>query len=464
MSSKWIRNCVRSMSRSDKGRRPVPCRRRVSPPLELEALEQRWVPTVLRPGVINYQVGSALHENVFVESGVDLFVRTWDGTQWRSPVNLGNGGLALNYGTPAAINYGSFENDFVVDGSGTNLYYAFTANGTTWTWVNLGNPGLRIASDPTVVNFLVGSVLHENVFVVDAHGNLELKAYNGSTWQNWVNLGRPFSQLNQSADPAVINYGSYENVFATDILGNVNYAWTNNGTTWHWVNLGNPGVGVFSTPATINYQGPYEDVFVRDSNGNLDNVYWNGAAWHWSFLGNAGLPLRGDPAVINYPVGSGLNQTVFVQDISNNMDFAFWNGSWHWQNLGNPSGGVGLGDPSVINIQVGSTLHQNVFMDIGDLRLLYWDGFSWHWGDFHSPAIPSPAPPSSSPAQPQTIQVSQARPTLSVAAAGASVPQLGISEAAKAHDLLFTTLAGKQDFLEPLGLLSAAAIDPLVVR
>jgi hypothetical protein len=406
----------------------------------------------MRPGVINYQVGSALHENVFVTIGNNLHLKYYDGTLWHTPVNLGNPGVGLPNGAPAPINLGTNENVFVTDAA-NNLDYAWTSNGTTWNWANnLGNPGLAIESNPTVANYQVGTAVHENVFVVDAHGNLDLKAWDGSKWLTWVNLGSPGSQLSQFADPVVINYGTYENVFATDITGNVDYAWTANGTTWHWVNLGNPGVGVYSTPAAINFLWPYEDVFVRDGNGNLDNVYWNGTSWNWSYLGNAGLPLQGDPAVINYQAGSVLHQNAFVQDVSNNMNLAYWDGAaWHWTNLGNPGGGIGLGDPSVINYQVGSIVHENVFMFNGDLRLLYWNGGAWQWTDFGAVTPNTPV-----------IQASPTRTVLSGAAAEAGALRPSPSQASTARDLFFAAPASQQDLWEPLGLLNTGGADLLI--
>ena len=44
---------------------------------------------MLRPAIIDYAVGSIPLENVFVETNEGLYLKTWNGFQWQTPVNLG---------------------------------------------------------------------------------------------------------------------------------------------------------------------------------------------------------------------------------------------------------------------------------------------------------------------------------------------------------------------------------------
>jgi hypothetical protein len=374
---------VQSMFQLFQPRRPKSDRRPVSPSLQVEALEERWTPSVLRPAVINYSAGGVLYENVFIEKNEGLFLKIGNGSQFGTVANLASpAGTSLPYGSPAAINYGKFENVFVTDSSG-NVDYVSTSNEFGWTWGKLGNPGTPLVtngySNPAVANYQVGSALHENVFAIDRNGKLDLRVFNGAVWQSWVSLGNPGIQLTQNASPVVINYGSYENVFATDILGNLHYAYTPDGTHWTWVYLGNDGAPAYGEPAVNNYQVGsvlHETAFVTDSNGRLGMVDWNGSSWHWGpSLGISSLSLVGTPAVINY----GSFENVFVRDSSGNLELTNFNGfAWHtFWNMGHTGSGV-FTDPAVINVQLGSALHENVFYyDGGDLNLLAWNGSSW---------------------------------------------------------------------------------------
>jgi hypothetical protein len=413
---------------------------------------------VARPGVVNYQVGSALHENVFATNFGNLYLKYYDGTAWHSSLNLGNPG-ALLFGSPAAINYvAPYENVFVEDGN-HNLDYAWTANGTTWTWVKLGNPGTKLVSNPAVANYQVGSALHENVFAIDQNGNLDLESWNGSKWQSWANLGNPGASLFTGHDPAVVNYGTYENVFVTDVQGNLDYAWSPDGKTWNWSKLGNPGVKVFGDPAAINYQGPYENVFVEQENASADLAYdyWNGTKWTWVKLGNPGVPLLGAPTAINYPVGGVLHENVFVNDQNHNLDLAYWDGaSWHWSGMGN--NGVPLfGDPAAINYAVGGVLHENVFVidHNYNLDIRYWDGAAWHWGGFGTVGS-SPVSSISSSGQ------GSAAPQSQTAVAGAETGAvLSLSKIQNTDDLFFAAQASQEELLQSLGLPGATELDLL---
>jgi hypothetical protein len=289
---KWLRRSSPASRRSARG--PCPSR------LEVERLDDLIL--LSHAAVINYQVGTVTHENVFITgSDGNLHLDYWDGAwHW---VNLGNGGSGGVFETPAAINYQvggvTHENVFATGNDG-NLHLDYW-DGSAWHWVNLGNDGgIPVYSTPAAINYQVGGVTHENVFVTGNDGNLHLDYWDGSAW-HWVNLGNGGSSL-ASHDPAAINYQvgtvTHENVFVAGNDGKL-YLDYWDGSAWHWANLGNDGNGLFETPAVINYQVgsvTHENVFVPGSDGNLYLDFWNGSAWHWVNLGNGGSILHAEGA------------------------------------------------------------------------------------------------------------------------------------------------------------------------
>ena len=155
------------------------------------------------PAVATFQVGSALHTNVYaIDQLCNLNLKSWNGSAWQNWVSLGNPGIQLNQNdSPAVINYKNYENVFATDIRG-NLDYAYTSDGTHFTWVNLVNDGVPAYGEPTVINYSVGSVLHENVYLTDSNGNLATAYWDGSSWYwaNLSNLGVPLV-----GTPAAIN-------------------------------------------------------------------------------------------------------------------------------------------------------------------------------------------------------------------------------------------------------------------
>ena len=396
--NQWLRRSSRGSRRAARGRCPAR--------LQVERLDDRIL--LSAPAVINYQVGSVTHENAFV-TGNDgnLYLDYWNGAKWTWQ-NLGNGGQAGDFvtGVPAVINYqvgGVIHENVFVTGTGNKLYLDYW-NGAKWTWQDLGNDGGALISDttPTVINYQVGNVTHENVFVTGQNGNLYLDYWNGAKW-SWQKLGDDGSALDE-ATPAVINYqvGSvtHENVFVTGDDGNL-YLDYWNGAKWTWQSLGNDGVKgdqfTASDPAVINYQVGgvlHENVFVQGFNSgpgfggptNLYLDYWNGAKWTWVNLGTRAGPLDvSDPAVINYPVGAVTHENVFITGNGGNLYLDYWNGAkWTWVNLGIPAGALDFSSPpAVINYPVGAVTHENVFVtgQNGNLYLDYWNGAKWTWAN-----------------------------------------------------------------------------------
>lgn len=350
------------------------------------------------PAVITYPASDGTqHENVFL-LGPDgnLYLDTYDGAGWNW-INLGQGGppLASN---PAVINYpGSdgvlHENVFVLASDGD--LYIDVYDGGTWTWANLGHGGVPLSGTPAVINYPASDgTQHENVFLVGSDGNLYVDVYDGNRW-TWANLGNAGVPLTGS--PAVMNYASsdgvlYEHVFLQGSDGNL-YLNAYSGSGWAWVNLGNGGVPLSGTPVVITYPGSdgvqHENVFLLGSDGNLYLDYYDGHGWTWVNLGNPGVPLSGSPTVMNYPGSNGaLHEHVFLRGSDGQLYQDFYDGTgWTWVKLGN--GGTPLsGGPAVMNYAAGDGLqHENVFLvgSDGNLYLDGYDGTSWTWVNLGGP-------------------------------------------------------------------------------
>jgi hypothetical protein len=312
--------------------------------------------------------------------------------------------LLSNISAATVINYGANENVFVTDYDDDTVRYIYTADGTTWSPVNLGNPGVGVDKGPAVINYPVGNALYENVWVLGSIHNgepnnpvrLYLDEFNGAKWNHWAtNVPAPPSGVQLAlSSPAVNNYQGgggtlNEDVFVSATNGNVyDYSW--NGSSWQWKNLGALANGVQvaagSSPAVINYQAR-ENVFVTGSDGNL--YVGNGANWTgWKSLGNPGVLIASAPAAINYASGATLTENVFATSFDGRLFDYHWNGtSWKWLGAGFPGPGVHFpsGAPLAVTNVNGGVLgeFETVFGTTSDGHLwsYTWNGSSWRWAE-----------------------------------------------------------------------------------
>jgi hypothetical protein len=117
-------------------------------------------------------------------------------------------------GSPAAINYSvgsaTYENVFLA-GTDGNLYRdQFSPVAGSWSWASLGNPGgVRFAGSPAVINYSVGSATYENVFLAGNDGNLYRDQFSpvAGSW-SWASLGNPGGATNASAGRTVAGLAS----------------------------------------------------------------------------------------------------------------------------------------------------------------------------------------------------------------------------------------------------------------
>jgi hypothetical protein len=127
------------------------------------------------------------------------------------------------------------------------------------------------------------------------------------------------------------------------------------------------------------------NVFVRGTNGNLWEYFWNGQQWLWRDTGQAVL---GDPTAVirgetDDPTGD-VRINVFVQGANLNLWEYFWNGQqWVWRDTGqtvegNPTAVIrGETDDPTGDVRI------NVFVRgiNGNLWEYFWNGQQWVWRD-----------------------------------------------------------------------------------
>jgi hypothetical protein len=142
---------------------------------------------------------------------VDQFSPVAGGWSWAS---LGNPGGVQFASSPAVINYSvgsaTYENVFLTGTNGILYADQFSPVAGGWSWENLGNPGgVQFASSPAVINYSVGSATYENVFLTGTKGILYADQFSpvAGGW-SWENLGNPGAGVLFISDPISDNYTS----------------------------------------------------------------------------------------------------------------------------------------------------------------------------------------------------------------------------------------------------------------
>ena len=176
-------------------------------------------------------------------------------------------------GVPAAASWGSGRLDvFAV--SGSNYWHQWYDGG--WgTWENLGAPPVGPGSSPAAVGRGWGRV---DVFVQGGDTALWRRSYDWylGGWQPWHSEGGSIRGM-----PAVASWDpSRWDAFVIGGGGNLYHYW-NDGNPHPIENWGKPngvtlGAGLAATSRGVNML----DVFVRDTNGNIWQMYYNnGGTW-----------------------------------------------------------------------------------------------------------------------------------------------------------------------------------------
>jgi hypothetical protein len=264
-----------------------------------------------------------------------------------------------------------------------------------------------------------------HAFAAAADGSVEYRAWNGNSWNDWVNLGGTVGPA--CPMPVPVAWGvNHLDVFYAGPDGNVYHqGW--GGSSWNaaWDNLGNSGEPVASAPLAVSqqensldvfYMGPYHHTIwqrpwrgswgdwaslgeidtAADSTltvctwgaGRLDvcavgasktvmHNSWDGSAWAGSWADIGGNPAY-DPALVSW---GQQRLDVFIVGTDGNLWHNSWNGGWlGWQNMGNPGNKFSSApfavcqDENMIDVFVMGEYLQTIWHQS-------WNGESWSgWG------------------------------------------------------------------------------------
>ena len=163
---------------------------------------------------------------------------------WSGWANLGHPGPALTSDPVVIKDTAGNEDVFAIDSAGTIWEKWYTPSTGGWSgWLNLGAPdGTKLRGRPWVMfSEVTGNV---EVYAKDSAGNVQQLWYTPDTgeWSGWLNLGQPGPAL--ASDPVVVkDTAGNEDVFATDSAGTFWEKWYTPGTRgWSgWLSLGSPG-------------------------------------------------------------------------------------------------------------------------------------------------------------------------------------------------------------------------------
>lgn len=107
-------------------------------------------------------------------------------------------------------------------------------------------------------------------------------------------------------------------------------------------------VSVTGSPGSVSWGSSRIDTFVRGSDGNLWQKYYDGNNGGWGPWAALNVPLISSPTVSSWGVG---RLDIFYVDSSGNLNH-YWYGNGAWQNiesLGQPPGVLIASDPSVVS-------------------------------------------------------------------------------------------------------------------
>lgn len=234
---------------------------------------------------------------------------------WNGPVKIGPAGLA-NPGAPVAASqqFGiSTQTDvFVVDKSGKlNVFYV-DGVGAWGGPVGIGSAGNAPAGANLAVSQQFGANNQTDVFLVDNSGQLNVFWVNSAgPWSGPVKIGasgfaNPGAPLAASQQFGISNQ---TDVFVVGKNGQLNVFYVDGVQAWHGpVAIGPVSNAPAQTSLAASQQfgiGNQTDVFLIDTNGNLD-VFWVNAAGPWN-----GPLARGPVAAPSSGLGSNSNYYLY---------------------------------------------------------------------------------------------------------------------------------------------------------
>ncbi len=226
----------------------------------------------------------------------DLWLDWWNGSTWLWTQHSGpptaDGGEFPGLG---AITVQDAPYAFIQASAPPPNVWVNWYDGSAWQWTDLGLPTERgyLSADLSKVGALAvrdtpTGPEHPYCFVQTGYGNLWMRGFGGSVWQQWQNLGTP-GLIGLGSPAGLLSVRSSptaaEQPYAFFLCNDTNL-WANtwNGTTSVWTNQGRPpadvaivangGLGAVvlqDTPTAP--QRPY--IFVQGSDGYLWTNWWS---------------------------------------------------------------------------------------------------------------------------------------------------------------------------------------------
>lgn len=239
--------------------------------------------------------------------------------------DLGTPGVRLM--APAGSMAGGIPNVSALDSNG--VLWSCWLGGSGWQWTSLGQPaGVPMAHALGTVS-IEGSTY---VLLLDGKGTLWACWLNGTTWQ-WDSLSPAPAHLLKGAGTS--ESGGQATVYALD---NKSTLWQcSSASGWQWSSLGQPtggDTGLAPMGTLMTYNGP--SVLVRESPGLLWQGYLNQGAPAWSSLSQ---PADLQAAEAAGALLMGNQPRAFVLDAKGSLWTCWQDGAgWHWTSLGQPAG------------------------------------------------------------------------------------------------------------------------------
>ena len=266
---------------------------------------------------------------------------------------------------------------FAVAAGGAVEYRAW--NGSSWNpWVNLGGAVNSAYPMPVPVSWAPDRI---DVFTVGTAGNVMQRSWVGDAWapaRDWNNLGNsgfppssPAVAVSQAENSLDVFYnGQHNNTIWRR-------SWT--GESWTgWTDLGSIPSKPGSVPAVCTWGQGRLDVCVVGAGNTVMHSGWGGGAWAGGWQDVGGNPAH-DPALVSW----GQNRLdLFIVGTDGNLWHNSWNGQWlGWQNMGN--GGYAFNSAPFAVCQAENSI--DVFVMGPHYNTIWrqsWDGRSWSgWTD-----------------------------------------------------------------------------------
>jgi hypothetical protein len=204
-------------------------------------------------------------------------------------------------------------------------------NGRSWDdWVNLG--GTVGSAHPMPVPVAWG-VNHLDVFYAGADNNVYHKGWGGSSWnREWDNLSNSGEAL--ASPPLAVS--QEENSLDIFYMGPHHHTiWRRSwrGSWGGWMSLGEISTAPDSTLAVCTWGAGRLDVCAVGANKTVMHSGWDGRAWGGGWEDIGGNPAY-DPALVSW---GPQRLDVFIVGTDGSLWHNSWNGSWlGWQDMGNP--------------------------------------------------------------------------------------------------------------------------------